>query len=371
MQEENKMDANEELLKAVYEGSIEGVDAAIRRGGDVNHHQNAYMATPLFCAAVRGDYKMFIALVDRDAKPASDQLYSAVRHCASHAAGHLKIVKWFAKRRPKLVNTTVYGGSALTAACDCESTQIKGEVVKVLLAAGAGILFQDMWGRRCDYHANQKGHDALAQTLTNTCNLIKACQINDDETIRSLSWEPDLFHQAHVHANKRKKKSKPIFEYVRHRAVSEGDNLVMRKAMIALYRMGKGNEHNNEECKHWHVAAPPGFLKMVGLSLAEVFQNHLRATTARTDRAGTTADWRAAKASKDPVQQHADDRVDHVDAQFVPAKNDGVEAQSLQTRAKSAEAEVDNLRRQVADLQAKLAIAAQASDLLRDAISST
>ncbi len=183
MEVQQNLDANQELINAVKSGNLEGVEAALSKGADVNHATNEDM-TALSLAARDGHEGIVRVLLEHkaDANRGYPLLFAMDK-------GRINIVKILIEAGADPNEADNFGHSALMEAAMLGYTQ----TVRLLLKAGADINHADhegntalIWAATRGYidivkmliergadinHTNDGGNDALILSLINMTRL--------------------------------------------------------------------------------------------------------------------------------------------------------------------------------------------------------
>lgn len=121
------------------------------------------------------------------------------------AIGHWDIVAWLIVEKQANVNARDYEGRT---ALHFAAQRGHEPTVKLVLTAGASILATANSGDGCLRFA-RSGLPRFAQKLQHTIDVVKACQANEMEHIKSLSWPKDLFVQVSIPGTE-----KTLFQYM-------------------------------------------------------------------------------------------------------------------------------------------------------------
>ncbi len=168
MEQTEKKELNERLIKAAMHGKVEDVELLLDRGADINH-KDQFGSTALLDAAIHGDAKIVELLLNRGADVHHRSTFWGDTALFKAAIfGFPEIVELLLDRGADIHHQDNFGNTALIDA----TRSGKVEIVKLLLDRGADIHHQSASGETAFSIAAECGYSNIVKLLEDyTTNL--------------------------------------------------------------------------------------------------------------------------------------------------------------------------------------------------------
>ena len=162
--------ANEQLLTAINDDNIEGVEIALSIPEvDINNNNGLGIGPPLLYAVDKGQIEIVELLLDKGADIDSIDVSQQTALMVASGMGHFGIVELLLKRGANVNATENDGYTALIYASSGEDGH--PEIVKLLLEKGADVNASENDGYTALIYASQNGHTEIVKMLLDTTKI--------------------------------------------------------------------------------------------------------------------------------------------------------------------------------------------------------
>ena len=162
--------ANEQLLTAINDDNIEGVEIALSIPEvDINNNNGLGIGPPLLYAVDKGKIEIVELLLDNGADIDSIDVSHQTALMVASGMGHFDIVELLLKRGANVNATENDGYTALIHASSGEDGH--PEIVKLLLEKGADVNAPENEGYTALIYASQNGHTEIVKMLLDTTKI--------------------------------------------------------------------------------------------------------------------------------------------------------------------------------------------------------